>query len=178
MMRRISLLLLALPLAATAKDWNVDAAHSTLGFTGSYQGETFQGRFGQFEAKIAYDSADLGQAHFDVQVKLGSVDTRSSERDQTLTGSDFFAVDRFPTAHFVTRDFRKGADGNVVADGTLTLHGISKPVTLKVDFKPDGTAAVLDVSTTLNRLDYKLGASDDWADISTQIPVHAHLLLH
>ncbi|RAP58471.1 YceI family protein [Oleiagrimonas sp. MCCC 1A03011] len=171
-------LLAALPLAAHAANWKVDTAKSTLGFSGSYQGDAFHGVFKQFDAAIRYDPQHLDAAKFDVTVKLASVDTQSAERDQTLTGSDFFDTGDYATAHFVTTAFHRAADGNVTADGTLDLHGVKRPVTLKVIFKTNGGDATLDVDTTLNRLDFKLGASADWDAISKKIPVHAHLLLH
>jgi polyisoprenoid-binding protein YceI len=178
-MKRLLVLLLALaPGLACAHTWAVDAAHSTLGFSGSYQGDAFHGRFAHFDARIDYDPQHLEQSHFDVTVKLDSVDTQSPERDQTLTGSDFFDTGKHPTARFVTNAFERAADGQVTAKGTLTLNGIRHPVTLKVDFKPTSDGATLDVDTTLDRLDYKLGVGSDWDAISRSIPVHAHLLLH
>jgi polyisoprenoid-binding protein YceI len=172
------LLLLSLPLVAFASNWQVDAAHSTLGFTGQYQGDAFHGTFKRFEAKIRYDPADLTTAAFDVTVDLGSVDTQSSERDETLTGTDFFDVANTPQARFVSHAFARGADGSITAQGTLTLHDVSKPVTLKVTFTPGAGGATLDVDTTLNRLDFNLGSSDDWVDIGKTVAVHAHLQLH
>lgn len=178
-MRSIVLCLAALlPLAAHAADWKVDAAHSTLGFSGNYQGDAFHGRFKQFDADIRFDPDHLDRARFDVTVKPGSVDTQNPERDQTLTGSDFFAVNRFPTAHFVTTAFHRDADGSVTADGHLELRGTRQPVTLKVHFKPQGKDATLVVDTTLDRLAFKLGAAPDWAGISRKITVHARLMLH
>ena len=173
----VTLILLALPMAAAAHDWTVVADKSTLNFSGSYQDAPFKGRFRQFKADIRYDPADLGSARFDVTVNLGSVDTQSDERDQTLEGSDFFATANYPQAHFVTRSFERDGDGKVIAHGTLDLHGKQQPVDLHVDFSTQGEGAVLEVSTTLDRLDYGLGASDDWNDITRQIPVHAHLML-
>lgn len=170
----IALLLLTLPLAVSAQDWKVDPAHSTLGFSGSFQGQVFHGRFTTFDATIRFDPAHLDQSRFDVTVKLDSVDTQSPERDQTLTGSDFFDTASDPTAHFTTQSFEKAA-GGIVAHGTLELNGTRQPVTLKVDFKRTGEHATLDVDTTLNRLDYKLGTGSDWSAISKQIPVHGHL---
>ena len=172
------LLLSSLPLAAVAKDWQVDAAQSTLGFRGDYQGEAFDGTFKRFDARIRYDAADPASAKFDVEVDLSSVDTQSSERDETLAGSDFFDTGKYPKAHFVTQSFATGADGSVTAQGTLTLHGISKPVTLAVEFTPAAGGATLDVDTTLDRLAFGLGQSDDWADIGKTVTVHGHLVLH
>lgn len=177
MKRLLVLVLLLLPALAMARTWQVAPA-STLGFSGSYQGGAFHGRFKQFRAHIVYDPSDLAHATFDVTVKLDSVDTQSSERDQTLTGSDFFDTANHPSAHFVSHHFQRSAAGQVTAQGELTLNGITRPVTLKVHFKRDGDGATLDVDTTLDRLDYQLGAGSDWNAISRKIPVHGHLLLH
>lgn len=176
-MRKWILLLALLPLAAFARDWNVDMARSGLGFDGTYQGGAFAGKFAKFSAQIAYDETDLAHSKFDVTVQLASVDTGSGERDQTLATADFFDIAKFPQAHFVTNAFNRGADGGVIALGTLTLRDQSKPVALKVKYAATGGATTLDVSTTLNRLDFGLGTSDDWADISRDINVHGHLVL-
>jgi polyisoprenoid-binding protein YceI len=166
-----------LPVAAFARDWNVDMAKSGLGFDGIYQGGAFAGKFTKWSAAISYDETDLAHAKFDVTVQLASVDTGSGERDQTLATSEFFDTAKFPQAHFVTNAFNRGADGGVIALGTLTIRDQSKPVALKVKFAATGGATTLDVNTTLNRLDFGLGASGDWADISRDINVHGHLVL-
>lgn len=172
------LFLLGASLGVSARDWQVVPDQSTLEFTASYQGEAFTGHFKQFDARIDYDPDDLAKAKFDVKVHLDSVDTQSRERDQTLTGGDFFDTGKYPSAHFVTTGFQRDEDGSVYAHGTLDLHGFRKPVRLKIDFKPSGGGATLDVHTTLNRLDFGLGSSDDWVDIGKDVPVHAHLVLH
>ena len=163
--------------AAQARDWSVDASKSTLGFKGTYQGEGFAGTFGTFDAKIAYDAADVAGSSFDVSVDLASADTGSAERDDSLKGSDFFAVAKFPKARFTTQSFAKAADGSVTAQGTLTIRDQSKPVTLKVRFAEAGGGATLDVDTVLKRADFGLGTGSDWADIGADVPVHAHLVL-
>jgi polyisoprenoid-binding protein YceI len=178
MLRPFLIATLLLPVAAHARDWNVDAAKSALGFKGSYQKEAFNGSFKKFDAAIAYDAADLSNAKFDVTVDLASADTASAERDDTLKGSDFFAIAKFPKAHFVTSSFAKGADGSVTAQGTLTIRDQSKPVTLKVAFVESGNTATLDVDTVLKRADFGLGAGSDWTDIGAEVPVHGHLVLH
>lgn len=173
----ITMFLAAIPLSSVARDWQVVTDQSTLKFTASYQSDSFTGQFKDFDATIVYDPKALNSARFDVTVKLDSVDTQSRERDQTLTGSDFFDTSAHPSAHFVTTAFERGDDGSVQAHGTLDLHGITKSVTLKVDFKPTDTGATLVVRTTLNRLDFGLGSSDDWVDIGKKVPVHARLVL-
>lgn len=169
-------LLIACP-AATAAEYTMGKG-STLGFTGTFQGESFKGRFGDFQAKISYDPADLSSARFDVTVHLASANTGDTDRDESLPGSDFFNITKFPTAHFVTRSFRQ--DGaKVIAEGTLDLKGVSKPVNLDVTFTPREGGATLDVSTRLNRLDFGIG-SGEFADTSTigaEVAVNAHLEL-
>ena len=176
-MRKFILVLALLPCCCFARDWQVDAAKSSLTFKGTYQSGPFTGKFGKFEAAISYDEADLAKAKFDVKVDVTSVDTQSGERDDTLRTADFFNAAKFPQARFVTTGFERGADGAVVAHGTLTIREQSKPVTLKVRFAVSAQGTTLDVDTTLNRLDFGLGTSSDWADISKDIGVHGHLLL-
>lgn len=168
---------LSLASAVQARDWQTVAEPSSLQFTASFQGDEFTGSFPDFSADIHYDPEQLDQAHFDVSVSLASVDTQARERDETLTGSDFFDTDKYPKARFVTDSFERQDDGSVLARGTLDLHGIKQPVSLQVEFKPTDEGATLDVKTVLNRFDFGLGASDDWADIGQDVAVRAHLVL-
>jgi len=177
MLRALILTALLLPAAAFARDWQVDAAKSSLTFKGSYQGEAFDGQFKKFDATIAYDAADLSKSKFDVSIDLASADTANSDRDDSLHGSDFFDVKKTPTAHFVTDSFVKAADGSVEAKGKLTIRDKTQPVTLKVKFAENGNAATLDVDATLKRADYGLGDGKDWSDVGADVPVHGHLTL-
>lgn len=166
--------------SASAQTWRVDAAHSTLGFTNTYQNVAYAGQFRKFTATIEYDPADLADARFDVTVDITSLDTRNSERDQEALAADFFDVARFPRAHFVTTAFHASADGKVTADGVLTLRGISKPVVLDVKFVRKGAIATLDVTAHVKRLDFGIGTGE-WADttmIGNDVAVHGHLVLH
>jgi polyisoprenoid-binding protein YceI len=178
-MKRFAILLaLALPGIAAATDYTVQPASSTLGFSNTFQGESFDGHFGQWTAAISYDAANLASSKFDVEVDLASVKTGDSDRDSALPGSDFFDVAKFPKAHFVTTGFRQ-VGGKVIADGTLTLHGISKPVSLDVTFKPQASGATLDVAGTVKRLDFGVGTGDyaDTSVIGGDVKVTAHLQL-
>mgnify|MGYP001546647727 FL=1 len=178
-MKRLAILLaLALPGIAAATDYTVQPASSTLGFSNTFQGESFDGRFGQWTAAISYDAANLASSKFDVEVDLASAKTGDSDRASALPGSDFFDVAKFPKAHFVTTGFRQ-VGGKVIADGTLTLHGISKPVSLDVTFKPQASGATLDVAGTVKRLDFGVGTGDyaDTSVIGGDVKVTAHLQL-
>lgn len=177
-MRTALLALALLPLATIAKDWTVDPAGSTLGFSGTYQGEKFMGTFDKFTAKISFDPANLARSKFDVTVDVTSARTGNGDYDGQLKSSDFFDFARFPRAHFVTTGFlQQGAD--VFANGTLTIRDKTKPVTLKVTFAETGADTTLDVEATLKRLDFNIGTGD-WKDtdlIANDVPITAHLVL-
>jgi polyisoprenoid-binding protein YceI len=158
-------LALALPFAASAADYKVGPG-STLGFSGKFQGQQFDGSFGKFDAAISYDPANLATAKFDVTVDVATAKTGDSDRDKALPTADFFDASKFPKAHYVTTGFTKDAKGNVVANGTLTLHGVSKPLALKVVFNPAAGGARLSVTGSMKRLDYGVG-SGDYKDTST-----------
>lgn len=171
------LLALALPGATLAADYAVQPA-STLGFSGTFQGASFDGSFKQWHAAISYDPAQLAQSKFDVSVTMASVAVSDKDQQGALPGKDFFDVAQYPTAHFVTTGFRQ-AGGKVIADGKLTLRGVTKPASLSVDFKPQGKNATLDVDGTLKRLDFGVGGGDyaDTSVIGAAVKVHAHLVL-
>lgn len=156
----------------------VVAPTSTLGFSSNFQGEDFNGSFKKFDATIRFDPSDLASSKFDVKVDLSSVETGDGDRDSALPDSDFFDIAKFPQAHYVTTGFRQvGSD--VIADGTLSLKGISKPVSLKVTFSAKGDKATLDITSAVKRLDFNVGVGE-YADTSTigdDVKIKAHLEL-
>lgn len=178
MKRLAALLALALPFAATAADYAVQPAASTLGFSDTFQGEAFNGHFGQWTAAISYDPANLAASKFDVEVVLASVKTGDKDRDGALPGADFFDVAKFPKARFVSTGFHQNG-ARVIADGNLTLRGVTKPVSLDVTFKPQGKGATLDVAGTVKRLEFGVGGGDyaDTSVIGADVKITAHLQL-
>ena len=177
-MKTLALILIAAVSApAFAADYSV-ADGSKLGFSGSFQGASFDGEFTRFNATISYDPANLAASKFDVTVEPDSVSSGDGDRDGTLPGKDFFNTKAFPTAHFVSTGFRQSGS-EVIADGTLTIKGTTKPVSLKVTFAAAGSGATLGVTTTLNRLDYKIGEGEyaDTGTIGAEVKVKADLKL-
>ena len=179
-MKRLATLLLAfaVPGLATAADYTVQPSTSRLGFSAVFQGESFDGHFNQWTAAIRYDPADLAASRFDVNVTLASVKTDDSDRDSALPGKAFFDVAQFPEAHFVTTGFRRKGN-QVIADGKLTLRGVTQPVSLKVTFKPQAGSAALDVAGAVKRLDFDVGSGEyaDTSVIGAEVKIVAHLQL-
>ncbi|WP_329741205.1 YceI family protein [Dyella sp. A6] len=174
----LALAAFALPFASFAGSYTVQQPGSTLGFSGTFQGASFDGHFGKWNATISYDPAHLASSKFDVTVDLASANTGDSDRDGALPGPDFFDTAKYPQAHFVTTRFQQ-VGGKVIADGMLTLRGVTKPVSLTVNFKPQGKGATLDVNGTLKRLDFGVGGGQyaDTSVIGADVKVTAHLVL-
>ena len=157
-----SLLLASAP--AMAADY-VQAPGSTLVFASNYQGETFTGKFGGFTTTMSFDPAQLAASKLDVAIQLAGTQTGNKDRDDTLVSSDFFNVGKFAQARYTATRFRSLGGNQYAADGTLSLRGASKPVTLTFTWTP-GVQPVLTGKATVKRLDFGIGGGD-WADTST-----------
>jgi polyisoprenoid-binding protein YceI len=147
---------------AKAADYKVDGG-SHLGFSASYQGEAFKGRFSKFNALIRFDPARLDQSRFDVSITLASANTQNSERDEVLLDSEFFNAKAQPQAKYIATKFRSLGSNRYIADGILTLRGISKPVPLTFTWTP-GAKPRLVGTAKIQRLDFKVGTGD-WTDL-------------
>jgi polyisoprenoid-binding protein YceI len=155
-------MLLSLALTASAATWEVDAAHSTVGFTVTHMSvSTVRGVFGTVSGSIEYDPASPAASKFTGTVSTASVDTNNADRDSHLKNADFFDVEKFPEMKFASKSVR-----NVTADafevvGDLTLHGVTKEVVFKVK-KPappmvdpwGATKSGTTATTTINRKDF------------------------
>jgi polyisoprenoid-binding protein YceI len=156
-----SLLLIVAPASAT--DY-VQAPGSSLAFAGSYQGEVFTGRFPGFSTRMSFDPAQLATSKLDVSIPLATATTANAEYDEQMRGDAFFDAGRHAQARYTATRFRALGGNRYAADGTLSLHGASKPVTLTFTWTP-GAQPVLTGKATVNRLDFGVGGGD-WADTS------------
>ena len=160
----MALAALAIATPAAAADY-VQAAGSSLTFASTYEGEVFTGRFPNFATKFSFDPKQLATSKLDVTIPLTGVTTANAERDDALKGADFFSIAKFPQARYTAAKFRSLGGNQYAADGTLSLRGISKPVTLTFTWTP-GAQPVLTGKATVKRLDFGVGGGD-WADTST-----------
>ena len=166
-MRKISALLAIslLSVFATpslAAHWNVDAAKSKLGFTVQWSNELFSARFDNWKANIDFDPANLAASHADVTIATGSEASDETDFDSGLKGVQGFAAAQFPSAHFVTKSFTHKSGNDYVADGTLTLKGITKEVSLPFTLAINGKQAHMVGTAHLLRTDFGIGQGQ-WA---------------
>ena len=163
-MRHLAALLvlaLAISAPAMAADY-VQAAGSSLTFASRYQGEVFTGRFPSFTTRLRFDPKQLNRASLDVAIPLAGVTTRNPDRDTTLQSGDFFYTAKFTQARFTANHFRSLGGNRYAADGTLSLRGLSRPITLAFTWQA-GARPVLTGKATVKRLDFNVGGGD-WAD--------------
>ncbi len=159
-----AVLLAVLSLPALAADY-AQAAGSSLTFAGNYQGETFTGRFPGFSTKLSFDPAQLASAKLDVTIPLATATTGNSDYDGEMRGAAFFNSAKFVQARYTATKFRSLGGNKYAADGTLSLRGASKPVTLTFTWTP-GAKPVLAGKATVKRLDFGVGGGE-WADTDT-----------
>jgi cytochrome b561/polyisoprenoid-binding protein YceI len=153
------------PAADTAlKDpvaWTV-AKSSKLGFTATWSGEALQGSFTRWTADILFSPEALDRSKLTVSIDMTSASTGDDQRDQSLPGDDFFAAATHPKAIFTATKFRKTGEGKFIADGTLDLRGVKKPLSLPFSLKIDGDTATARGVTTLDRTAFGVGQGE-WA---------------
>lgn len=157
----LALALLCLALPAAARDY-VQLPDSKLTFAGKYQGALFVGSFPGFVTRLRFDPRDVESARLEVTIPLAGAATGTRDYDSELRGPSFFDAARFPQAHYVATAFRDLGQGRYAADGTLTLRGVSKPVTLVFTWTP-GAQPILFGSASVSRLAFGVGGGD-WAD--------------
>ena len=152
--------LIALPAFAT--DYT-QAPGSTLVFAGKYQGEVFTGKFPGFATRFSFDPKQLAGSKLEVTIPLATATTANADYDGELRGDAFFNSAKFPQAKYTATKFRALGGNRYAADGTLSLRGVNKPVTLEFSWTP-GAKPVLSGKATVRRLDFGVGGGGDWAD--------------
>jgi polyisoprenoid-binding protein YceI len=170
--------LVALVLAtgpAAAADWQVDSAKSSLRFSGTELGEPFTGRFREFDAAIAFDPAHPGSAHIEVTIKTASAETGDPQRDSALPGTDWFDSSKYPDARFATSTISQKSGGNYLAQGTLTVRGATRRLTLPFHLSINDGVAHATGHLEIQRSDFGVGQgswqSGQWVSLKVGINI-------
>lgn len=113
----------------TTGTWAIEPAHSEVGFSVRHLGlSKVRGRFNSFDG-VATIAENLADTQVTATIDLSSVDTNNADRDAHLTSTDFFNTDTHPTM-----TFRSTAVSESTLDGELTINGITKTVSLDLEF--------------------------------------------
>jgi polyisoprenoid-binding protein YceI len=165
-MRRLvvsALLALAVSAPALASNWEFDGAHSSAEFKIRHlMISNVTGKFAGISGKVELDDADVTKSKIEANIDVSTVNTDNEKRDAHLKSPDFFDVAKFPKMTFKSTSITKeGSDLKV--HGELTMHGVTKPVTLDVTSLSDavkdpfgGTRRGLTASTKINRKEFGL----------------------
>ncbi len=160
--------------AADPTLWRPIAEESAIAFSGENSGAAFEGAFKAWSAEIRFDPDALDQASARVTVDVASARTGDAQIDATLPEKDWFDAGAHPQAVFEADRFTRAEGENAYrAEGRLTLRGETKPVALPFTVRIDGDRAEMSGATTLNRLDWGVGAAADASGswVSLEIPL-------
>jgi polyisoprenoid-binding protein YceI len=158
---------LALPALATASTWEIDPAHSSANFAVRHLViSTVRGTMGTVTGTVTLDENDVTKSSVTATIDAKGIDTREAKRDEHLRGPDFLDVAKYPTITFKSKQITKVSDTQYKVTGDLTLHGITKEVTLAVEGSPKplkdpfGNTKLGGTATTkLNRQDFGIAWS-------------------
>jgi polyisoprenoid-binding protein YceI len=166
------------PAASSVSQWAVIEEKSHIKFTAKQEGQAFTGEFPAFTADIRFDPANLEASSVKVEIPIGKADAGSKDRNNTLPEKVWFSVKKYPLAIFESSNFEKGDNNQFLAKGTLTMKGVSKPLSLPFTLNIEDTA-VMKSELTINRTEWTIGEApwdtDEWIsrDITLDIQVTA-----
>ena len=165
------------------QSWSNDPAHSRLGFTVKHMTiSEVSGRVTDFSVKVKSEKADLSDLKIDVTAQIGSINTDVEARDKHLKSADFFDAEKYPTLTFVSTSHKKITNNKFKLMGNLTMHGITKFITLDVVYFGEVTNPMnqkkvygFKVTGVVKRSNYNLGSKFGNAMISDNIKIVADL---
>lgn len=175
--------LLVMPLSLFAQDtWVEDPAHSKLGFTVTHLGiADVPGHFNDYKVTITSSEEDFSDAQVELIVQTASIDTRVDQRNDHLKSADFFNVEQYPTMTFKSTGISKIAEHTYKLTGDLTLHGITKQVTVDMIYRGQvqnemtygALKAGIQITGTIDRSEFDLGNGFPPPMISNDVRIKA-----
>ncbi|MDL4773277.1 MULTISPECIES: YceI family protein [Thermomonosporaceae] len=142
----------------TAGTWNIDPTHSEVAFTIRHLMTKVRGSFTEFTGAIQI-AEETAASTAVAEIKMASIDTRNADRDAHVRSADVLDIENHPTMTFKTSGVRSEG-GDHFLDGELTVRGVTRPISLKVEFNGvgedpwGGTRVGFSAGTTINRRDW------------------------
>ncbi|SRR5258705_6957164 len=175
-----TLLLSFKPVESTS--WSLDAAHAKLGFSVTHlMVSDVEGFFKVFQATVTAPKADFTDAVVTMSADVSSVNTDNEQRDTHLKGPDFFDAKKFSSIDFKSTSFKPTkVAGTYEVKGNLTMHGITKSVTLsaiaRTGTNPQSQKPIagFKISGKINRTDFGIGSSIPSAMLGEEVEIIAN----
>src|SRR5690242_7805269 len=163
---------------AQGSEWQIDPAHTTVGFTVRHMGiSNVHGRFTKVSGSATVDDSDVTKSSVNATMDVASINTGNDSRDNDLRSPNYFDAAQFPTMTFKSKSITKNGDNKLKIVGDLTIKGVTKEVTLDVD-GPSAPVKMgqnqrrgLSASTAVNRKDFGVGAKTPSAVVGEQIKI-------
>lgn len=162
--------------------WNLDSNHSQLRFAIALLNiSDVEGTFKIKEASISAPKEDFSDASLTMQAETKTIHTGIEARDAHLRTADFFDANKFPLITFKSSSFKKTAEGKYQVLGDLTMHGITKPVTLEATAKTvvhpmtKKTVAGFRVSGFIQRSDFGISPGTPPDMLSNEVTIRANV---
>jgi polyisoprenoid-binding protein YceI len=160
----IAAVVASLATPARAATWDIDVAHSNVGFVVKHLViAKVRGNFKSYSGKVVIDEKDPSKSSVEVKIDPASIDTDNAKRDDHLRSPDFFDVAKFKDLTFKSTKIEKLPDGKLKIAGNLTMHGVTKSVVLDAEGPspelkdPGGNPHIaFSASTTIKRADFGL----------------------
>jgi len=190
MSRFVFIVLTALAMAATAAaqagSWQIDPNHSAAQFSVRHLGvSTVRGAFTKVSGTANYDPSNPSKTTLEATIDTNSVDTRVEARDKDLRSPHFLDVEKYPTITFHSKQAKAAGEGKLQITGDLTIHGVTKEVTLDVDGPsapiPDpmhmGKARIgASAATKINRKDFGVNGAPSMVGDEITITIDTELV--
>lgn len=146
----------AVPKIAT---WELDPENSSVEFVCMHVHSKVRGIFPQPAGTVMLDEETPAKSKIDATIDINLISTGVEERDTHLKSADFFDVARFPAATFVSTNVSRSNATSYSVTGNLTMHGVTKPVTLTVTLSPPfnhagGIRRGAEATASINRRDF------------------------
>ena len=131
----LAVLLVSAPFTSAAPTtWVIDPNHSSVEFSIRHLFSKVPGKFTKFSGTIVYDAANVASSSVKAEIDAASISTANEKRDGHLKSEDFFDVAKYPTIVFESTSSAGAGENKLKVAGNLTMHGVTKPVTLDVTF--------------------------------------------
>jgi polyisoprenoid-binding protein YceI len=147
----------------STSQWDFDLVHSSVNFHVRHlMVSKVHGRFTKWVGTLELDDEDLTRSRVDITIDAASIDTQEPKRDDHLRSADFLEVDKFPSLTFRSTEIKREGDEDYTVAGDLTIRGVTRRVTLRVEgggrvTDPwGGTRTGFSARTSISRKDFGL----------------------
>lgn len=171
-------------MTALADKYVIDTkgAHASVQFKVKHLGYSWlTGRFNDFKGEFVYDENNLAASQVNVVIDTKSVDSNHAERDKHLRSNDFLDVSTYPKAIFQSKSVIPGKNGTFQLVGDLTLHGVTKSVTIDAKHVGGGNDPWggyrngFEGTTTIKMRDFGIDTDNKLGPVSNEIELELHV---